>query len=458
MNSPNILLITTDQQRWDAVGANDNPSILTPNLDRLAAEGVRFVHSYCAAAACQPSRACILTGVYPTIHGVMQSGAGRWVPSSLPTLPGLLSAHGYRTVGIGKMHFVPWDALCGFQRRVIIEGKYAEEPDEYQAHIRDHDLQGRVIGHQTPGFGKANKAMVSPLNPEDHIDGFVGQRSIEMLETLIAERRLASRPFFAWVSFCGPHDPYDPPEPYASMYDPVKVPPPRRADGELDRVPPIVREETTAFGIEKLNLWGIPDAEIRRIRALYYGNVTLIDEWVGRVLKLLERQEVAENTLVIFTSDHGDYLGDHDLLWKAYLPCDADMKVPLLIRWPGQVPSGTCAEFSTNVDLMPTILSAAGAPVPRHCQGFNLLDPIKGARPPRREAFMFAEPNKWRYRDVRWAYTRWPEQRFDTLYDLAADPHELNNLCFGVKEPPLQARLLRDKLETWLRSTYGHAR
>lgn len=434
---PNILFITTDQQRWDCVGANGNSLLRTPNLDRLAARGVSFSQSFCAATACMPSRACLMTGTMPQVHGVTDTSGRHWLPPEMPTLPGLLSQNGYTTMAVGKMHFMLWDAMCGFDRRVIIESKYATCQDEYRNYLAGKGVAGQTIGHHTPGFGKANKAIPCPLPEEEHIDGFIGRRGVETVRELASGRK----PFFLWLSFCGPHDPNDPPEPYASLYDPKAMPLPRRVPDELDRLPPAVRQKATAFGREKMDLWGIPDSEIQRIRALYYGNVTMIDVWIGRVLEALAQAGLEENTLVIFTSDHGDYMGDHDLLWKAWLPSDADMKVPLILRWLGHVKPGNCQMLVSGVDVPATLLSIAGIRAPDTCVGRDLVAMIDGRVPARDHLVLFAEPDKWRYRSAKWAYTRWPGQPFDTLYDLEDDPWELNNLCSSGQTPAMALEL-----------------
>lgn len=449
---PNILLITTDQQRWDAAGCN-NPVARTPAIDRLAKEGVNFTQSYCAAAACQPSRASLLTGLYPPAHGVTKTGAGLWLHKDQETFSARLGNAGYQTTAVGKMHAVPWDDACGFDRRVIIESKYSSQNDAYRRHLAERGLTQHAVGHHTPGFGKANKGMASTLAQEDHIDGYIGRRGCEelahLLESQKQEASTHDNPFLLWVSFCGPHDPYDPPAPYDTMYDPAAMPLPRRSADELDRLPPSIRQRVESFGVEKMSLCGISDQEHQRLRALYLGNVSFIDAWVGRLLDQLKQANVQDNTLVIFTSDHADYLGDHDLLWKAFLPSDADMRVPLIMRWPMALKPQQSDAFASGVDLMPTLLAAAQAGPPAATHGRNLLEADAREASSRDHLLMFGEPCHWRWRDRNWAYTHWPDQPFDTLYDLVNDPHELNNLLAPPGEH-LMAKTLGEKMKRQL--------
>lgn len=426
MSKPNILFITTDQQRWDALGANGNNLIKTPNLDRLANEGCNFSNSYCAAAACQPSRASILTGVLPDKHGITCTGGNQnWEWNSMKTLPDLLNEQGYDTIGVGKMHFSPSKNFCGFSERIYIESKYNSD-DEYTTYLEEQNMALKYIGHHTSNFGKFNKAIPSSFSEEHHIDSYIGNRCIEKLKS----RSESENPYFMWLSFCGPHDPYDPPEPYASMYNPEDMPKPIRAVNELDSLPPIVRERTTNFGKEKITVHGISDEEHQRIRSLYYGNVSLIDHSIGKIIAYLEDQGELENTVIIFTSDHADCLGDHDVMWKTMVPSDADMKVPLLVRYPKLFKPCTDDDFVTGVDILPTILDTIGAKTPEYCDGKSLLNKkVKSEY-----ALMFIEGNKWRYRDKEASFTWWMDQPFNTMYDLTKDAHELSNLCINKNQ------------------------
>lgn len=441
---PNILLITTDQQRWDCVGANGNPIIQTPAMDRLAAEGIRFTHSYTSAAACVPSRATWITGQYPHIHGAIDTSGTYFLAPGTETLMSRLSAAGYHTAGVGKMHFFPWNARWGFDFRVTAEGY---EDDDYARMMKEKGLWGQQIGHHTPGFGDACKAMPSPLHEDDHIDGYTGVRGVQML----SERM--QQPFFLWVSFNGPHEPWDPPAPYDTMYDPANMPPRRAAENELDTVPPSARAQAADMGIEHIDLTAISDEYLGPIKAYYYGKLSLIDKWVGKLLEGLDEKGIADNTLVVFTSDHGELLGDHHLFYKGYLPCEADMRVPLLIRWPRQLEASVCEALTGSVNLMPTLLDAAGLPLPHTCQGESLLPLLAGERPDWPDFVVtYSERGRYRIRDRHYAYTRYPNQPLDTLYDLERDPHELDNRCYGERGADGALSTMRAKLLDWFAS------
>ncbi|MBI4025813.1 MAG: sulfatase-like hydrolase/transferase [Verrucomicrobia bacterium] len=421
---PNILMFMTDHQRADALGCAGHPVLKTPAIDRLAGEGMRFTHSFTCASACMPSRAALWSGLYPHVNGVVRTDWKSWLSPATPTIQSLLSGAGYLTVAVGKMHFVPWGTLGGFQHRVIIESKYSTAEDEYHRALRERGFWGKHIGHHTPGFGKAYKAMPSPLPEEYHIDGYIGRRGVETLRAIRAE------PFFLVVSFCGPHDPYDPPEPYASRYDSAAMPKPVARPGEAASFPPVIRDVALSYGLERLDFTRMTPDDIGRVRALYYGNLSLIDRWIGNLLETLDELGLSERTLVAHTCDHGDYIGNHQLLFKHGPGCDDETRVPLLIRWPGRIPPQANDAFVENVDLMPTYLEAAGLKPPPQCQGRSLFDLLDGRGEPWRDAVVtHLEGRGVCYRDRHWKYTRFPGQPFDVMYNLQADPNELRNLC-----------------------------
>lgn len=444
---PNILMFFTDHQRHDAMGCAGNPIIKTPAMDSLAAEGARFNHHYVCGVACMPSRASLWTGQYVHQHGIARTDWKTWLRPEVPTIPSLLTDAGYRTVAVGKMHFAPIQMLGGFQERVIIEAKYSDGTDDYRQALRERGLFGQHIGHHTPGFGKAYKAMKSPLPEESYIDGYIGRRGLEAIENI-------PEPFFLVVSFCGPHDPYDPPEPYAGMYDQAAIPPPNAREGEIESFPKVIRDEALDCGCEHLNFTRMTRSDVARVQAYYYGMVTHIDACVGRILGALDQRRLSDRTLVMHSCDHGDYIGNHGLIFKHGPGCDDETRVPLLMRWPGTIQAGQVNEALTqNIDVMPTLLEAAGVAPPDACAGQCLLPLLKGQADPRtfRESVVtHLEGRGICYRDRHMKYTRFPRDEFDVLYDLDADPRELRNLCY-FKDPGWEGRVseMRARLLDW---------
>jgi arylsulfatase A-like enzyme len=445
---PNVLFIMTDQQRWDCVGANGNDVIRTPNLDRLAADGVNFPYSFTNATACVPSRACIMSGQHVKTHGVSSTGAGMWLTPETPTLPGVFSSHGYTSIGVGKMHFTPWDYPGGFDERVIADSKYdtSKGKDDYRIMLKKKGLLEKTIGHHTPGFAESFKAMPSvDLDECDHIDSYIGAKGVDKLSELLDRES----PFFLAVSFCGPHDPYDPPEPYASMYDPADMPEAEKREGELSALPDDLVQKMRAFGKDKLDVMGVDDDRRRQLLAYYYGNVTQIDHWVGRLLDELDDAGVYDETIVLFTSDHGDYLGDHNIYWKGYYPCDADCRVPLIIKAPGL--SGDFGKVMVgNVDLMPTLLSLAGLPAQETCDGRDLSAALNATDEHCGTQITYNESGpSYRVRSKRFSYVSRSGRGDDQLFDLESDPHELNNVIADLGYGP-ELHALRSELRNFL--------
>lgn len=438
----------TDQQRWDCIGANGNSIIKTPNLDSLAQDGVNFTHHFCSAAACVPSRACLMSGQHVHVHGVDSTSRNKWLTEDLPTLPGCFTAAGYNTAGVGKMHFTPWNLPGGFERRVVVDG--ISEEEDYARMLKEKGLWGKQIGHHTPGFGAAFKSMpTTELSAEDHVDGFVGRRGVEELESLLKREE----PFLLAVSFVGPHEPLDPPHPYDRMYDPSQMTVGPWREGELDILPEHVYRGIVDMGIEHLNLTAVPDAKKREMMAYYYAKCSMIDDWVGRLIETLRRKGQYDDTIIVYTSDHGEYLGDHNIYYKAYFPCDSDCRIPLIIKAAGQESGSVSDRLSGNVDLMPTLLELAGIPVPDTCQGSNCLSPADETGSDRDCAVTYSETGPaYRLRTREWAYVYRPGGEHDQLYHVAEDRHELNNLSANP-EFKEQRDFMRQRLLDWFVET-----
>lgn len=446
---PSVLLITADQHRGDCVGCNGARLLRTPHLDRLAVEGVSFAKAYSAMPVCVPARVSILTGRIPASWGV-RGNAGA-VPAGCPTLPAVLGLHGYRTQAIGKMHFVPdFRARNGFDHVIASEEgrEWQRGGDDYQAYLRAVGWEGLERGH---GIGNNDaRTSPSPLPLQHYHTTWCTDLALEWLRRHRRER--PEQPFFLWVSFTKPHAPYDPPEPYDRLYDPFRVPGPRGGPEDLADRSPWYAQVRRRYGWDTLS-----DLAVRRAIAFYYGNVALIDHSVGRLLDALRELDLEEDTVVVYTSDHGDLLGDHGWFFKGIF-WQASWHVPLLVRAPGRVrPRGVVDRYAGLEDLLPTILGLCGLPEPAGVQGRALFaadQPEPGAL---FGTYTFG-PRACDLHAVRtdqWAYVAHRNGGFEELYDLRADPDERRNLGADPATAPVRAGL-RARLERWLAALGAH--
>lgn len=360
---PNIVLILTDQQRWNALGCYGHPVVRTPHLDALAEAGVRFEHAYVPVPLCTPSRACLMTGCYPTVHGIRTNET---VPlrADLPTLPGALRAAGYQTFLMGKDHIFnqagrqrDWDrvALFGHGGREAGSAGSAEDA-AVRAFRRDLMRQPWVDAE--------------PFPPEACTTARITDQALAAIE-----QRSPDQPFFLWLSYPDPHPPFVVCEPYASMYRNMVAAAPPDDGSDLESKPLRHRVTRTLMQMERYSA-----DDLRRIREIYYGMISFIDDQVGRLVLRLRQLDLYRNTAFVFMSDHGEYLGDHGLLRKSPSLWDVLVRIPLIVVWPegcagGRVVGSTMAE---SVDIMPTLLDWAGSGIPRHIQGRSLVPLLDG--------------------------------------------------------------------------------
>jgi len=469
---PNLLWIMTDQQRTDSIRAYGNPFVKTPNMDGLAAGGIRFDRCYISTTPCSPSRASLLTGLYAHTHGVVVNGIV--LPDSVPTLGDALKAEGYRTAWIGKWH------LGGPQHGFT---------DKWVDHRGDHrDYLERVgllqaftevrygLGKKRDR-GKVRKHGRSPIPEEHYLETFLAREAIAFLE------EAGSQPFCLALSFRAPHPPVTPPEPWDRMYPPDKVPLPANhiiylkdrptesgglgpkvpytRDGLLKRrkgQPGSGRLADKALR-QRLDRW--TEEEWRDHAAHYYGYVSYVDKWTGRVLEALDRQGFTKNTIVLFTTDHGDMLGSHGLMGKGPT-YDEAARVPLIMRYPPLIKPGTATDaLVSNVDILPTLLEMMDVKVPSGVQGRNFLSLLEGEAGSRRDA-VFMEKDRSGgdsravYRMVRtdrWKYTvSWHPSVREELYDMESDTLELSNLSGDPGQNQVRRGLRRRILE-WMGET-----
>jgi len=405
-----------DELRFDALGCTGNPIIKTPNIDRLARDGVMVEHYFSQSPVCQPSRATLATGRYPHVHGVKWN----WydLDATEITLQAVLGQADFETWAVGKMHFEPVDDLHGFKQRVFVEGKLFTGDDDYRLHL-DRIGKRRAYFEHTMRWNNDEDfgAAPIPLPDEEYIDTYIGAQAVRVLE------RVAS-PFFVWVSFVNPHFPFDPPKPFDTMYDPDAMPlPPDFHFNQSSRVP----EQRVASAGRSFHQ--LSEATMRKIIAYYYGTVSLVDREVGRILSTLERKGTVDDTLIIFASDHGDLLGHRGMLWKGRMLYDHLIRVPMIVRYPKELSRGkVISELCQVTDVMPTLLDYAGVPVPPGVQGSSLRPILRQQKVRWRDAVLSEAMDVKMVRDFHWKLIFYPGRPYGELYHLAEDPLELTNL------------------------------
>jgi len=363
--SPNILHLFADQLRVDAIRAlGQNLFLQTPHLDRLCREGTVFSAAYTPTAECVPARACMITGQYAD-RTDCGSNLDPMPPESTPTLMSRLRDAGYRTHGVGKCHFTPdpW-ALRGFETRDTME-EIVDEPEK-DDFLRSVDRAG--FGHVLEPHGIRGEMYYTPqpsqLPAGLHPTQWVGDRCLDFL----GKEGGKGRPWYLYAGFVHPHPPFAPPNPWHKLYRGPEMPLPHLSRKGEDLLCFINRFQNRY----KYRDRGIDLQLVRCIRAYYYACVSFIDHQVGRILAALEKSGELDNTLILFSADHGELLGDFGCFGKRSFH-DASQRVPLIVRQPGRFAAGAVCEAPASlVDFLPTFLAAAGAPVPEQADGMDL--------------------------------------------------------------------------------------
>ncbi len=435
-DKPNILLITTDQQRFDTCGPDAPPFMRTPHFNLLSHEGIRFTRAYADCPLCVPMRVSIMTGKHPWTHGMMGNGKSSDVMDREGTLPTLLREQAYQTAAIGKMHFSPQRVRHGFDEMII--------PDDYYRQMKE---SGNPLQPMRSGLGQNEVFATMGTVPESMtLTSWIAEQSLEY----IRDRRDPTLPFFLWCSFSKPHPPLDPPEPYYSMYRNCEIPEPVYGDWcDDEHCPePIKRHRQQWFG-DLLR----PEI-IREGRSAYYGLITQIDYNIGRIFAALQDALLFDDTLIVYTSDHGELLGDHRCIAKTWF-FEGASHIPFVLRlpksWEDRRHGTSCEGLVVPADILPTLLTAAGGTPPDDVDGLNLIAIARGQSPPRRylEA-RFDCAREFTYlaiTDGAWKYIYYPEGAAEQLFDLQTDPKELKNLAsleeFDPKRSELRAELIR---------------
>jgi arylsulfatase A-like enzyme len=437
--SPNILWYCSDQQRFDTIGALGNPHVHTPVLDRLVAEGVAFTHAYCQSPICTPSRASFLTGRYPSTIRVNNNG-NPYFPREETLVTRRLADVGYQGGLIGKLHLA--GASFGREPRIddgysFVRYSHAPRADlggghDYVAWLKD---QGEDPV-QTLALRPEPYGVIEPTPERDNVAPHLHQTTwcSEQAIAFVTENR--DRPWLLSVNPFDPHPPYNPPWEYYRRFDPATLPGPLFRESDLAHQG---RLGGIDFQTEPMRPDAFDGAGGRKAQALYYAMIEQVDEQFGRILDALDRTGQRDNTVIIFTSDHGEALGDHGLAHKGCRFFDGLTRVPLLWSWPGRFVSGLRSDALVGlIDIAPTLLELAGLPVPERMQGRSLLPILTGeAAPDHHRDFVRCEyydavdlPRAsfaTMYRDRRWKLVVYHDLGLGELYDLEADPGEFES-------------------------------
>jgi arylsulfatase A-like enzyme len=484
--SPNVVLIMCDQLSAHLLSCYGGP-VATPHIDRIAREGVRFTQAVCPTPFCSPTRASIITGMYPHAHGIVvncrqgKDSGPPGITSEDVTTEKLLHDSGYATHHYGKWHLFG-DRLSYYPDMYNVDEEYLREMKDTFAKVRRSPrsdwmewyvwalpvkvapairqaarrLEGSWKDQRFADFVLKIGRLELPLKQD--FDVRVADLTVERIRALVGQRR----PFMITCSFNGPHDPNVVPSPYYEAFDPDKIELPRNL---------AVREKRFEKDWSRQIVTGIGEPGLREFLRIYYGTIRMLDDQVGRVLRALDAAGVTDDTILVFTADHGDMAGGHGMVWKSTSAFyDEIVRVPLMIRYPRKLGPGKSDLVVDLTDLMPTLLDMLGRPRPPQAQGQSVIPFLTGGRDParaRRYAFserVHPDPQGTRrlgrgttgafmIRGQGWKYIRYgrgPNQQF--LYHLADDPGETRNLA---SEPGYTAKLkeLSEEMDAWLRRT-----
>lgn len=471
---PNILWICTDQQRYDTIAALGNPHVSTPNIDELTRQGVAFQRAYCQSPVCTPSRASFLTGMYPSSLRVNRNGNPRF-PDFPPLISRRLADLGYVCGLIGKLHLA---SAYGSSEERADDGysfwQYSHAP---RADWQDGHDYAEWVRDQGADLGELTKD-ASGVPAQLHQTTWCAEKTIQFIE---AQRE---RPWFASVNIYDPHPPFNPPQAYREQFDPAHVNAPlfresdleqqaklagidfqsraRRPDA-LDIKSPILPQTPTP-GLTESDTPGARDAAT--LIAAYYAMIKLIDDQVGRIMEALDALNLRQNTIVIFSSDHGETLGDHGLILKGCRFYEGLVRVPLIWSAPGRFLTDLRSDALVELtDIAPTLLEIAGQSAPSYMVGASLLPILTGEKPPERHRdYVRCEyidaldlPDHSRatmYCDGRYKIVFYHSQGLGELYDLAQDPGEFNNLWDQASADALRAELTQRAFDATISSLY----
>jgi arylsulfatase A-like enzyme len=445
----NVLFVLTDQQRCDSLGCYGNDRVATPNIDRIASDGTRFERAYTPAAICSPARASILTGVWPHTHGALQNvDDDQSLADAFPCYPEQLDAAGYNLGHAGKSHVGDPPSAFGFDGKHLPGWFYPERHPAYEAYLDEHGYRSmtrEVLSERFPDQPGLEAGALDERPVEATFTRFVTEEALSLIDRYAD----SEEPFYQGVHYYGPHNPYYLPEEYFHMYDPDDVELPESAIREtFEGKPWVVRVQRDESSLDEIELddWD-------RIIAAYYGYVSFIDDEVGRLLDALDDHGIADETAVVFTSDHGAFLTAHKLHDKGQAMYEDIYNVPFVTRNLG-FEEDAVEDFVSLLDLAPTFCDLAGAAIPEAYAGRSLLDRAAGADDWRSDIHAEYHGHQFPYeqRMLRTERYKLILNQNDTaeLYDLEEDPHELDNVIADPEYGAVSERLyerLQERLD-----------
>jgi arylsulfatase len=450
---PNILLFMTDQQRWDAMSCVSD-WLATPHIDRIASSGMRFSDAYTNSPVCVPARVSLATGRYPHNHGVW-TNQKYTMPVETPTWMRSLREAGYATSLFGKTHLHPHngdlrdrehlvhaygldhvDEIAGPRATSVSRSHMTERwkaAGVYKIYREDH----RDRFQSTPWVVRP-----SPMPLEHYPDVYVGQQAKSHLQ-----QQDADAPWFTWVSFGGPHDPWDAPEPYASMFDPAAMPPPVTPERETQ-----ARPRGSLDRRLKRRPQLDPD-EVAQMRANYAGNMALIDDQIGEVLGVVEARGELDNTVVALVSDHGEMNGDHGLLYKKNF-LNPSVRVPFVLNVPGRTTGSTSGVPVELMDVGATLVELAGAEPVDGSFARSLVPLVDDPAATHRDCALSEWNDEMMLATSEWKMVLNSRGEIYLLFDLVNDPHETRNRAGLTEVADVEQELRRLALERLVQTAH----
>ncbi len=461
---PNVLIIYTDQQRYNTIHALGNKHIKTPHIDDLISEGTAFTHSFVTAPVCVPSRWSLHSGMYTTTHQTYSNHHVSKKKRPATSMPLEFKKQGYQTVLVGKNH-------CFLNKKhmdvMIKTKKFKKKPKDKRS---------------------ADEAM--PWTVEEDPMHLLTSDALAVLDK---QRKEDGKPVFMWLSYLYPHTPYMCPEPYFSMYNDVDIDKPAVESNGLKAAGKPFRQQFHKANTDRLKPYD--EAKTMRMKRTYYSMVSMIDAEIGRLIDFLDKNNMRENTIIVFTSDHGDYMGDHGMNTKSPAMYDCLTRVPLIFSWPKTIKANQITdELASNIDVMPTLLNFIGAEIPEQVQGNSLVPLLTKGKMKKSRKYIFSEygiPGKpldeeslkklipnveenpidfvkgipWeanpvslagRFRMIRSHDFKLVEEENGTneLYDLKKDPNELVNV-YGQPEYAKVQKKMTKALKKWKKKLPG---